>query len=78
MKVVFLVSSNSLSHTCYNTNICHNTGKIVTEICPPKSKSFMVGILYRPLDKTGLDKFMDQIFSQPSLPSRELSDKLTP
>ena len=36
----------------------------------------MVGILYRPLDKTGLDKFMDQIFSQPSLPSRELSDKL--
>ena len=43
-----------------------------------KIKIIYGSILYRPLDKTGPDKFMDQIFSQPSLPSRELSDKLTP
>ena len=37
---------------------------IFTEIYPPKSKSFIIGILYRPPDKIDFVYCIDQVFSQ--------------
>ena len=44
--------------------MCLKTENIFTEIYLPKSKSFIVGILYRPADKINFINCIDQIFSQ--------------
>ena len=44
--------------------MCLNTESVFTKIYPPKSKPFIVGILYIPPDKIDFVNCIDQIFSQ--------------
>ena len=61
---MFFVSSTLSPTAIKSTFVLREITCIFTEIYVPKSKPFIVGILYRPQDKIDIINYTDEIFNQ--------------
>ena len=63
-KEVFFVSPTLSPTAIKSAFVVREITCIFTEIYVPKSKPFIVGILYRPQDKIDIINYTDEIFNQ--------------